>query len=94
MNNQDLAKAMGVHVNTIQRWTTEKGYPPLDIAQGALKRIGYDLQAVRNENAHRKNAKGEDLSPVEYEKAIYERGRNSAFQDIKKKVNNVFDTYI
>ncbi len=95
MNNRDLALKMGVHENTMQRWISETGYPTMDVAQTALSKIGYELRVEKMTAIGGSKSKlRENLSQADYEKKIYEHGRNSAFQDIKHQMNQVFNKYI
>ena len=95
MNNRELAMKMGVHENTVQYWAAANRYPTMDVAQDALSKIGYELRVEKVTAPGGSRSKNpEDLSRADYEKRIYERGRNSAFQDIKHQVNAVFNKYI
>ena len=95
MTNRELAIKMGVHENTMQSWASGTRYPTMDAAQDALRKIGYEIRVEKTTAPGGSNSKNpKDLSQAEFEKAIFERGRNSAYQDIKKKVTNVFDKYI
>lgn len=84
----ELAKRLGVHVNTLRNWLNADCYPSMAIAQDVLRKLGYDLVVIDKEpNAGSSVAQKKPVCCFDsYERTIYDRGRMSAFGEVAGKV--------
>ena len=89
LKQTDLAKRLGLHINTLRNWLSCRSYPSMDVTQDVLSKLGYDVIIVDKQDTDTSKSIAERkpvCSFTSYEMAIYERGRKSVYEELSDKI--------